>query len=153
MTKKRALALALSALWIALCAVSVFAADTTPQIRSAQATEAPALRLDCSRSDIERIPAEAFDEMHLTELLNITMESENDSLNTIEQTPATNTQPKNAQATNAQATNDFMQLIGANAQEQIASGNTSLKIAPAPLSANLETAKRKTSAQTLARKR
>ncbi|TAE26430.1 MAG: hypothetical protein EAZ92_10870 [Candidatus Kapaibacterium sp.] len=142
MTKRRALALALSALWIMVCAISVFAADKpSTQALPTRTTTTACVRLDCSRSDLERIPAEAFDEMSLTELLTITMETDADSLTM-------------TMTTNAQATNDFMHLLDANTTatkitEQMVNTRTPAAVA---LSTNGDTAHRKTSAPMLRRK-
>jgi hypothetical protein len=72
MTWKRAIIFVVVAVWIIVCAVSVFATELVAQPRE----NAPH-SLTFSRTDIERLSAEVFDDMHLTALLNIEITNDN----------------------------------------------------------------------------
>jgi hypothetical protein len=88
MTWKRTLALIVSVIWIAICAVSVFAQDLVA---------APA------RVDIRTVPALAFDDLHLAELLKIDMAA--DATNFVNPVTAVDT------LINASASADFMHEV------------------------------------------
>lgn len=78
MTWKRVIIFVVALIWIVICAVSVFASELVAQTHIAQAQDrgntVPSLTV--SRFDLERLPANVFDEMHLTDILSLTDNTE-----------------------------------------------------------------------------
>lgn len=83
MNIKRTITLIIAAIWIILCAFSVFSSELIAQ--PLQSNAKTSTFLGVSRSDLERISAESFDNMTLAELLNIVIEViENENIVLIE---------------------------------------------------------------------
>ena len=73
MTWKRTLALIVSVIWIAICAVSVFA--QTPVVNVANVSSSIASN-NALCVDVQHLAATTFDDMHLEDLLNIEVRSD-----------------------------------------------------------------------------